>query len=203
MLTQNTCKVYISLGFCLVAIITVISIVSHSSTTEVEIEAINSIKNKPGPKRVNIESSNIHNTNALVEGDVSLDLHGSTIAALVFGAIILVATISFASVKITAWKRKYASSLRHQPPPEAPHPPGIPLTPMAPHPALHHVHPGPSAPGQDPHTYMQRPSAPYPDAKVPSPEDPALSPLEIAVAKMITRDKENVYHSPPHPGTPL
>jgi hypothetical protein len=49
---------------------------------------------------------------------------------------------------------------------------------------------------------MQQPSAPYPDAQEPFPGDPAaLSALEIAVAKMISRDKDNVYHSALNPGT--
>jgi hypothetical protein len=44
---------------------------------------------------------------------------------------------------------------------------------------------------------MQQPSAPPPpDNQKPSPGDTAvLTALEIAVAKMISRDKENVYHS--------
>jgi hypothetical protein len=220
-------RVYILLGVCLAAIILIIAVVSHSSTAAVEIEAINAINN-PGPKKIDIESSGVHNTNTLVEGDVSLDLHGSTIAALVLGTVILVATITLSSVKILSWKRKYATNSRYQPPPAAPYPPGIPLAPITPHPALHHDQPRPrpsapyldppmtappapyhephgprpSAPYQDPHTPMQRPSAPYPDAKEPSPGDPAtLSALEIAVAKMISRDKDNVYHSPLSPGT--
>ena len=222
MISKNSCKVYIALGICLIVIIIVFTYATKTSTSEAQTEAIKSLKDDQGPKRVKIEASNIHNTNALVEGDVSLDLEGSTIAAVVFGVVILVATIALASVKIISWQRKHAPNQHQYPPPGAPHPPPIPLTSMTPYTALYNSHPGASSPYPDTHIHVQRPSAPphpeaytphtphthmqipsappYPIAKMP--EDPALSPLEIAVAKMITRDKENVYTSPPHPGVP-
>jgi hypothetical protein len=188
-------KMYLLLGVCLIAIVLTIAVFTHTTTDAVEIEAI---KN-PGPKKVAIETAGVHNTNTLVEGDISLDLHGSTIAALILGTVILVGTVSLSSVKIISWRRRNSANGRQQPPPAATFAPNIPPVPM-PRPSAPYQEPPrprPSAPYQDP-----QPSAPYPDAQEPSPGDPAaLSALEIAVAKMIARDKVNSFHSALSPGT--
>jgi hypothetical protein len=184
-------KMNLLLGVCLIAIVLTIAVYTHTTgdVTTVEIEAI---KN-PGPKKIAIETAGVHNTNTLVERDISLDLHGSTIAALILGTVILVGTVSLSSVKIISWRRRSLANGRQQPPPAAPIPSTIP--PM----------PRPSAPYPDPP--MQQPSAPYPDAPEPTTtstgESAALSALEIAVAKMIARNKDNSFHSALSPGTAL
>lgn len=189
---SRSLKAYLLLGVCLVAIILITTIVIHTSSSNVKIKAIK----EPGLKKVEIETSGIHNTNTLVEGDVSLDLHGSTIAALILGTVVLVATISLSSVKIIQWRRKFAAfeaNSQRQQPPTAPHHPHIPLAHMTRPPASF-----PDPPPQpDPPRHMQHPSAPpHPDDQKTPPGDPsAMSALEMAVSRMIARDKENVYHS--------
>jgi hypothetical protein len=130
LILSRSLKAYLLLGVCLIAIILITTIVIRtSSSNAVKIEAIKD----PKVKKVEIETSGIHNSNTLVEGDVSLDLHGSTIAALILGTVILVATISLSSVKIIQWRRKFAAyeaNSRWQPPPTAPHPSNIPLAPL-------------------------------------------------------------------------
>jgi hypothetical protein len=91
-------KVYLLLGVCFIAIVLMIAVYSHT-TADVTAVKIEAIKN-PSPKKIAIETTGVNNTNTLVEGDISLDLHGSTIAALILGTVILVGTVSLSSVKI-------------------------------------------------------------------------------------------------------
>jgi hypothetical protein len=184
-------KMYLLLGICCIAIVLTVVVYTHTTAdvTKVKIAAIKT----PGPKKIAIESATVHNTNTLMEGVISLDLHGSTIAALIFGTVILVGTISLSSVKIISWRRRSSANGLQQPAPAAPITSTIP--PM----------PKPSAPYPDPP--MPQPWAPYPDASESTTtftgESAALSALEIAVAKMIARDKENSFYSALNPETAL
>jgi hypothetical protein len=131
----------------------------------------------PSPKRIKIESSAVHNTNTLMEGDISVDLHESTIAALILGSVLMIATISLSSIKIIAWRRRIAAD-------------GL-------------EHPGPVAPTSPPAAPSQ-PLACFPDFSIPTktstPGDSTTqTALEQAVARMIAQDREDRFYKALNP----